>query len=78
MQENLPRYPLFSGKIQGVGPRYCPLIEDKVVRFKDKKRHQLFLVPEGIQTNEVYVNEISSSLFFDVQYDENNSWPRKC
>lgn len=68
IEENIHRSPLFSGKIQGVGPRYCPSIEDKVVRFKDKKRHQLFLEPEGLQTNEVYVNGISSSLPFDVQY----------
>lgn len=68
IQENIHRSPLFSGKIKGVGPRYCPSIEDKVVRFADKERHQLFLEPEGLNTNEVYVNGISSSLPFDVQY----------
>ena len=65
--DNLSRSPLYSGKIQGVGPRYCPSIEDKFVRFKEKKRHQLFLEPEGLSTNEIYVNGISSSLPFDVQ-----------
>lgn len=68
IEDNLHRSPLFSGKIQGVGPRYCPSIEDKIVRFKDKKRHQLFLEPEGLSTNEIYVNGISSSLPFDVQF----------
>lgn len=68
IQDNIHRSPLYSGKIQGVGPRYCPSIEDKVVRFADKERHQLFLEPEGLQTNEVYVNGISSSLPVDVQY----------
>jgi len=64
---NLHRSPMYSGKISGIGPRYCPSIEDKVVRFKDKERHQLFLEPEGLNTQEVYVNGISSSLPFDVQ-----------
>lgn len=68
IQDNIHRSPLYSGKIQGVGPRYCPSIEDKIVRFADKERHQLFLEPEGLQTHEVYVNGISSSLPFDVQY----------
>lgn len=68
IEANIHRSPLFSGKIQGVGPRYCPSIEDKIVRFKDKERHQLFLEPEGLTTNEIYVNGISSSLPFDVQY----------
>ncbi|MCB1071485.1 MAG: tRNA uridine-5-carboxymethylaminomethyl(34) synthesis enzyme MnmG [Chlamydiia bacterium] len=68
IEENIHRSPLFSGKIQGVGPRYCPSIEDKIVRFKDKERHQLFLEPEGLSTNEIYVNGISSSLPFDVQF----------
>lgn len=65
--QNLHRSPLYSGKIQGIGPRYCPSIEDKVVRFADKERHQVFLEPEGVHTEEYYVNGISSSLPFDVQ-----------
>lgn len=68
IEENLHRSPMYSGTIQSVGPRYCPSIEDKVVRFADKDRHQLFLEPEGLDTNEVYVNGISSSLPLDVQY----------
>lgn len=64
---NLHRSPMYSGKIKGVGPRYCPSIEDKVVRFADKERHQIFLEPEGLKTEEVYVNGVSSSLPFDVQ-----------
>lgn len=67
IRSNLDRSPLYSGLIQGVGPRYCPSIEDKVVRFADKERHQIFLEPEGLTTDEVYVNGISSSLPFDVQ-----------
>lgn len=69
IEKNLHRSPLYSGKIQGVGPRYCPSIEDKVVRFADKERHQIFLEPEGIHTEEIYVNGISSSLPFDVQLE---------
>jgi tRNA uridine 5-carboxymethylaminomethyl modification enzyme len=65
--DNIHRSPMYSGKITGVGPRYCPSIEDKVVRFSDKERHQIFLEPEGLQTEEVYVNGVSSSLPFDVQ-----------
>jgi tRNA uridine 5-carboxymethylaminomethyl modification enzyme len=65
--DNLHRSPMYSGKIVGIGPRYCPSIEDKIVRFADKERHQLFLEPEGLTTEEVYVNGISSSLPFDVQ-----------
>ncbi|MGK5595694.1 MAG: tRNA uridine-5-carboxymethylaminomethyl(34) synthesis enzyme MnmG [Parachlamydiaceae bacterium] len=65
--DNIHRSPMYSGKIQGVGPRYCPSIEDKVVRFSDKERHQIFLEPEGLHTQEVYVNGVSSSLPFDVQ-----------
>ena len=68
IKKNLHRSPLYSGKIVGVGPRYCPSIEDKVVRFADKERHQVFLEPEGLTTNEFYVNGVSSSLPFDVQY----------
>ncbi len=65
--ENLDRSPLYGGEIQGIGPRYCPSIEDKVVRFSDKPRHQLFLEPEGYHTNEFYINGFSSSLPEDVQ-----------
>lgn len=64
---NIHRSPMYSGKITGVGPRYCPSIEDKMVRFADKERHQIFLEPEGLTTQEVYVNGVSSSLPFDVQ-----------
>lgn len=64
---NIHRSPMYSGKIIGVGPRYCPSIEDKMVRFSDKERHQIFLEPEGLHTQEVYVNGVSSSLPFDVQ-----------
>lgn len=67
IRENLHRSPLYAGTITGVGPRYCPSIEDKVVRFADKERHQIFLEPEGLTTEEIYVNGISSSLPFDVQ-----------
>jgi tRNA uridine 5-carboxymethylaminomethyl modification enzyme len=67
VQENLHRSPLYAGVITGVGPRYCPSIEDKIVRFADKDRHQIFLEPEGLTTEEVYVNGISTSLPFDVQ-----------
>jgi glucose-inhibited division protein A len=68
IRDNLHRSPLFSGKIEGVGPRYCPSIEDKVVRFADKNRHQLFIEPEGLDTNEMYIGGMSSSLPEDVQY----------
>lgn len=64
---NIHRSPMYSGKITGIGPRYCPSIEDKIVRFSDKERHQIFLEPEGLNTQEVYVNGVSSSLPFDVQ-----------
>lgn len=67
IRENLDRAPMYSGKINSRGPRYCPSIEDKVVRFADKDQHQLFLEPEGRETNEVYVNGISTSLPRDVQ-----------
>lgn len=73
--KNLHRSPMYSGKITGIGPRYCPSIEDKIVRFSDKERHQIFLEPEGIHTQEVYVNGVSSSLPFDVQYDFIRSIP---
>lgn len=68
IRENLDRSPLYSGVIDGVGPRYCPSIEDKVVKFADKNRHQLFVEPEGIHTNEMYISGMSSSLPEDVQY----------
>lgn len=64
----LDRSPMYTGVIEGIGPRYCPSIEDKVVRFADKDRHQIFIEPEGLDTHEVYPNGISTSLPFDVQY----------
>jgi len=67
VRDNLKRSALYSGEIEGVGPRYCPSIEDKIVRFADKPRHLLFLEPEGRSTNEYYVNGLSTSLPFDVQ-----------
>ncbi len=67
IRENLDRSPLFSGEIEGTGPRYCPSIEDKVVRFADKDRHQVFVEPEGIHTDEMYIDGMSSSLPEDVQ-----------
>ena len=67
IRENLHLSPLYSGRIHGTGPRYCPSIEDKVVKFEDKQSHQLFLEPEGLQTDEVYVNGISTSLPYDIQ-----------
>ena len=73
--DNLHRSPMYSGQIKGIGPRYCPSIEDKVVRFADKERHQIFLEPEGLTTQEVYVNGISSSLPFDVQLQVIHSIP---
>jgi tRNA uridine 5-carboxymethylaminomethyl modification enzyme len=66
LQEAIPRSPLYSGQIEGVGPRYCPSIEDKFVKFPDKLRHQIFLEPEGLDTNEVYVNGMSTSMPIDV------------
>ena len=68
IRNNLDRSPLYSGKIEGTGPRYCPSIEDKVVRFADKNRHQVFVEPEGEYTNEMYLGGMSSSLPEDVQY----------
>ncbi len=67
LREAIPRSPLYSGQIEGVGPRYCPSIEDKIVKFPDKARHQIFLEPEGLDTNEVYVNGMSTSMPIDVQ-----------
>ncbi len=69
IRANLDRSPLYGGKIDGIGPRYCPSIEDKVVRFADKPRHQLFLEPMGLDTEEIYVQGFSSSMPFDVQRD---------
>ncbi|SIT69097.1 tRNA uridine 5-carboxymethylaminomethyl modification enzyme [Ectothiorhodosinus mongolicus] len=69
IRDNLHRSPMYSGVIEGVGPRYCPSIEDKVVRFADKERHQIFLEPEGLCAREVYPNGISTSLPFDVQVE---------
>lgn len=68
IKENIDRSPLFSGMIEGTGPRYCPSIEDKVVKFADKNRHQVFIEPEGLYTNEMYLGGMSSSLPEDVQY----------
>jgi tRNA uridine 5-carboxymethylaminomethyl modification enzyme len=67
VRANLDRSPLFNGQIQGIGPRYCPSLEDKIVRFPDKERHQIFLEPEGIESREIYVNGFSMSLPRDVQ-----------
>ena len=75
IRENLDRSPLFSGMIEGTGPRYCPSIEDKVVKFADKNRHQVFIEPEGLYTNEMYVGGMSSSLPEDVQYAMYRSVP---
>ena len=75
IRKNLDRSPLFSGAIEGTGPRYCPSIEDKVVKFPDKNRHQVFIEPEGIHTNEMYVGGMSSSLPEDVQYAMYRSVP---
>ncbi|MFT5905863.1 MAG: tRNA uridine 5-carboxymethylaminomethyl modification enzyme [Cryomorphaceae bacterium] len=69
IRENLHQSPMYSGKIEGVGPRYCPSIEDKVVKFAEKERHQIFLEPEGRHTLEYYVNGVSTSLPYDVQMD---------
>ncbi len=69
IRENLHKSPLYSGVIQGVGPRYCPSIEDKIVKFPEKERQQIFLEPEGIATDEIYVNGFSTSLPFEVQVD---------
>ena len=75
IRANLDRSPLYSGMIEGTGPRYCPSIEDKVVKFSDKPRHQVFIEPEGLNTNEMYVGGMSSSLPEDVQHDMYHSVP---
>ena len=75
IRANLDRSPLYSGMIEGTGPRYCPSIEDKVVKFADKKRHQVFLEPEGMETDEMYIGGMSSSLPEDVQYAMYRSVP---
>lgn len=67
IRKNMARSPLYSGQIQGIGPRYCPSIEDKVIKFADKDRHQIVLEPEGVETHEIYVNGMSTSLPIDVQ-----------
>jgi tRNA uridine 5-carboxymethylaminomethyl modification enzyme len=69
INSNLHKSPLYSGAITGIGPRYCPSIEDKIVRFSSKERHQIFLEPEGIETDEIYVNGLSTSLPYEVQID---------
>ena len=75
IRRGLHRSPLYSGQIEGVGPRYCPSIEDKVVRFATKNGHQIFVEPEGLSTHEIYPNGISTSLPFDIQYDLVRSIP---
>ncbi len=75
IRSGFDRSPMFTGKIDGVGPRYCPSVEDKINRFADKESHQIFLEPEGLTTNEYYPNGISTSLPFDIQYDLVRSIP---
>ena len=74
IRNNLDRSPIYAGIIEGTGPRYCPSIEDKVVKFADKDRHQIFIEPEGINTNEMYVGGMSSSLPEDVQHEMSVSY----
>ena len=68
LRTGFDRSPLFNGTITGIGPRYCPSIETKIVRFADKPRHQLFIEPEGLDTHEMYVQGMSTSMPIDVQY----------
>src|SRR5579875_3696623 len=75
IRENVHRSPMYSGQIQAIGPRYCPSIEDKVVKFPDKEQHQFFLEPEGLNTHEVYVNGMSTSLPMEVQWQIVHSIP---
>lgn len=75
IRANLDRSPIYAGIIEGTGPRYCPSIEDKVVKFADKEKHQIFIEPEGIHTNEMYVGGMSSSLPEDVQYEMYRTLP---
>lgn len=75
IRNGLDRSPLYSGIIEGIGPRYCPSIEDKIVRFADRDSHQIFVEPEGLDTHEIYPNGISTSLPFDVQYEFVRSMP---
>ena len=75
IRANLDKSPMYTGRIEGVGPRYCPSIEDKVVKFADKDHHQLFLEPEGRHTREYYVNGLSTSLPFEIQYEFVRSIP---
>ena len=75
IRNNLDRYPIYAGIIEGTGPRYCPSIEDKVVKFADKERHQIFIEPEGLNTNEMYVGGMSSSMPEDVQYEMYRTLP---
>lgn len=75
IRNNLDRSPIYAGIIEGTGPRYCPSIEDKVVKFADKDRHQIFIEPEGLNTNEMYVGGMSSSLPEDVQHEMYRTLP---
>ncbi|MGH9857332.1 MAG: FAD-dependent oxidoreductase, partial [Acidobacteriota bacterium] len=75
IRQNLHRSPMYSGQIQGIGPRYCPSVEDKVVKFADKNRHQLFIEPEGLQTEEYYINGLSTSLPEEIQKEILRSIP---
>lgn len=75
IRNNLDRSPIYAGIIEGTGPRYCPSIEDKVVKFAEKERHQIFIEPEGLNTNEMYVGGMSSSMPEDVQYEMYRTLP---